>query len=1011
MVGLTVGFWNIAGVREKLEKNLVRNWLFKHDIIFLSETKTRGTPSAPGFVAINNSSSNHGGIVALVKAWLYPKISKIDVENEGVVALELSSVPGLRFIGMYNEPTDSLYFRPTTLASIPAHVSSGKLCVFVGDMNARFGKNLHETMKVHPGLRYNVIDDGVNSNGKTLLRICQNNDLLPVNNMCTPSGSWNSKLTFRKRNNWISEVDHCLIPRCMTGTIRSFVVDDDLRLPSDHAPVTVSFDLSPMQLVENNELLERSSLLGSYPCTNLHTRGLCKKPIPYRRIDKERFTLQLQTTPPPELNENNIAESLDSFENIIYNTSKENQKNDAIVYSTYDKQNTRWKRILEANDSKALWRGIDWKGEFREVENKERPSEVVFQEHMERLLNPDDVEPLHYPDGHNVSIPALDDPFRMEELDHVVMKQVKPDKSCGPNGNSPGTLKLLPLPWLLFVLSLFNTIFLAGAYPVNWTISKLIMLFKKGLPMDCGNNRGIGIINSKCYEYMLNNRLIAWYVPCREQAGAQSKRGCIELIVTLRLIIDRCVKRKEPLYIAFIDFSKAYDRVPRNYLLNLLKSLGCGVIMLTALTSLFYVTQFVLGTTLITAIMGVKQGSPTSCFLFILFVDEFVRLVKEQSGVDGFLDWLHLLMLMDDTVLIATSRERLIQKLGLLVQWCDKSGMVINEDKTQFMAFVTAVKEERKPIVLKLHHGTVYVKHCKEYKYLGSIFTSDGKVTSSLQKHCTSKEKDINKLVIFLERNKNAPYTVKKTVVEACFNTSFLYGCEAWLGVKPSADMNAMYMKAIKMLLGVRHSTPNETCLIEAGYPSLEASIRQRQRRFFDRMKEERNDMANDPLMFALQVTKRDNKEMDKYISGVMDGGDPVDTDISKRKDGIMSSERTKTVTYRQINPTLSVHPVYTSNEIVEDDFRTAFTRLRLSSHRLRIETGRWTRTPQEERLCQCGGAIQTEQHVLCECPLVHHIREAYNNTNIDFTEFMESTKSKQQMAMVKSILSFYDDF
>ena len=142
---------------------------------------------------------------------------------------------------------------------------------------------------------------------------------------------------------------------------------------------------------------------------------------------------------------------------------------------------------------------------------------------------------------------------------------MKPDKSCGPNGNAPGTLKLLPLAWLLFVLSLINAIFLSGTYPYNWSISKLIMLFKKGLPMDCGNYRGIGIINAlaKCYEYMLNNRLTKWYIPCREQAGAQVKRGCIELIVTLRLIIDRCVRRKEPLFISFIDFSKAYDRVPR----------------------------------------------------------------------------------------------------------------------------------------------------------------------------------------------------------------------------------------------------------------------------------------------------------------------------------------------------------------------------------------------------------------------------------------------------------------
>ena len=482
--------------------------------------------------------------------------------------------------------------------------------------------------------------------------------------------------------------------------------------------------------------------------------------------------------------------------------------------------------------------------------------------------------------------------------------------------------------------------------------------------------------------------------------------------MTLRLVIDRCVRRKEPLFIAFIDFSKAYDRVPRNYLLTLLKSLGCGIVMLTALTSLYSVTQFILGATLITAIMGVKQGSPTSCFLFIVFVDEFIRLVKERSGIDGFLKWLHFLMLMDDTVLIATSRERLIEKLNLLVFWCNKSGMVINEDKTQFMAFVTITPAERNPIILKLHHEIVYVKHCTEYKYLGAIFTSDGKVTTSLDKHCATKEKDINKLAIFLDCNKNAPYKVKKTVVEACFNTSFLYGCEAWLGVKPSSDMKTMYMKAIKMLLGVRHSTTNELCLIELGFPSLEATIRHRQRRFFERMRNERSEMTDDPLMFALQLTESDNKVLHQYITGVLEeAGDIIENDVAKRKEGISISERTKTVAYRQMNPTLCVHPIYTSKESVEDDYRTAFSRLRLSSHRLRIETGRWARTPQEERWCQCGEAIQNEQHVLCDCILVTHIREAFNQTGINYQVFMNAPKTKQEMAMVMKILSFYEDF
>ena len=222
---------------------------------------------------------------------------------------------------------------------------------------------------------------------------------------------------------------------------------------------------------------------------------------------------------------------------------------------------------------------------------------------------------------------------------------------------------------------------------------------------------------------------------------------------------------KIPLFIVFVDFSKAYDRVPRNYLLKLLKALGCGVVMLTALTSLFCVTQFILGSTFITAVLGVKQGSPTSCFLFILFVDEFIRLVKSTVDDDGFLNWLHMLMLMDDTVIFATSRERLCQKLDVLVQWCNKSGMVINEDKTQFMA-IGAQACDKGPILLQLHHGLVKVKHCTEYKYLGAIITSDGKTSTSIAKHTSSKEKEMNKLTIFLQRNKNAPYTVKKVVVD-----------------------------------------------------------------------------------------------------------------------------------------------------------------------------------------------------------------------------------------------------
>ena len=44
----------------------------------------------------------------------------------------------------------------------------------------------------------------------------------------------------------------------------------------------------------------------------------------------------------------------------------------------------------------------------------------------------------------------------------------------------------------------------------------------------------------------------------------------------------------------------------------------------------------------------------------------------------------------------------------------------------------------------------------------------------------------------------------------------------------------------------------------------------------------------------------------------------------------------------------------------------------------LRVETGRWSRTPREDRLCQCGLDIQNETHVFV-CPLAKHFAETFS--------------------------------
>ena len=303
---------------------------------------------------------------------------------------------------------------------------------------------------------------------------------------------------------------------------------------------------------------------------------------------------------------------------------------------------------------------------------------------------------------------------------------------------------------------LCNLVFTYG-YPLCWCIAKLTMLFKKGIASDCDNYRGISVINScsKLYDYVIDSRLVAWFKPSCEQAGAQSERGCIELIVCLRLLISFCKRKRLKLFLVFVDFSKAYDRVPRGKMFRILRSFGCGTIMLSAIIAMYTVTSCILGSTVINSSIGVRQGSPTSCFLFIIYVEMLIRLIKNNVSSDGFLGWLHTLMLMDDTIILATSRERLEEKVQKK-KYCKEYGMVVNEKKTKLMV-IHGDDEDRRTI----HMGNVAIKHTDSYVYLGSIITADGSTATSIVKHAAEKEKNLNKLLIFLAANYDAPFYVK----------------------------------------------------------------------------------------------------------------------------------------------------------------------------------------------------------------------------------------------------------
>ena len=125
--------------------------------------------------------------------------------------------------------------------------------------------------------------------------------------------------------------------------------------------------------------------------------------------------------------------------------------------------------------------------------------------------------------------------------------------------------------------------------------------------------------------------------------------------------VDYARHKKQKLFVCYVDFSKAYDRVPRHKLIECLLELGCGSRFLSAIVAMHKCTKNILRTATMMANIGVRQGASTSCLLFTIYINKLVTIIKDRIENDGFLGGIHCMLLMDDTVLLSTCREMCIK--------------------------------------------------------------------------------------------------------------------------------------------------------------------------------------------------------------------------------------------------------------------------------------------------------------------------------------------------------------
>ena len=102
---------------------------------------------------------------------------------------------------------------------------------------------------------------------------------------------------------------------------------------------------------------------------------------------------------------------------------------------------------------------------------------------------------------------------------------------------------------------------------------------KKASKLDCRNYRGIFLLSvaGKIFAWVILNRLITVSEQTLPEAQCSFRpgRSTVDMIFAVRQLQEKCIEQNKPLYLVFIDLTKAFDTVNREALWTVLERIGC----------------------------------------------------------------------------------------------------------------------------------------------------------------------------------------------------------------------------------------------------------------------------------------------------------------------------------------------------------------------------------------------------------------------------------------------------
>ena len=465
------------------------------------------------------------------------------------------------------------------------------------------------------------------------------------------------------------------------------------------------------------------------------------------------------------------------------------------------------------------------------------------------------------------AIDAIDQLPLMAELDnHPTLRDLEEAVASLPVGKAPGMdgipAEVIKCGKEILIPHLHNILCKCwdeGVIPQDMKDSKIVTLYKnKGDKSDCNNYRGISLLSivGKLFARIILRRLqrLADQVYPESQCGFRAGRSTIDMIFSVRQLQEKCREQNKPLYMAFIDLTKAFDLVSRDGLFKILEKIGCPPKLLLLIRGFHdnmkgrvqyegsVSDEFEIRS-------GVKQGCVLAPTLFGIF---FAVMLKQAFGTategiylrtrsDGRLFNLarlrakskvreaviRELLFADDAALAAHSQDGLQSLMNSLSQACENFRLTISLKKTEVMS----QNADPPHIVINDYK----LEAVESFVYLGSTIANNLSLDAEINKRIGKASTVLARLTSRVWENRKLTINTKMSVFQACVLSTLLYSSESWtLYASQEKKLNVFFMRCLRRILGIswKDRITNNEVLARAKLPSMYTILRQRRLRW-----------------------------------------------------------------------------------------------------------------------------------------------------------------------------------